>query len=111
MSAPDVSVHAIEFRVSVLPADHIDADIWSLTVSWQGQDRWMVRRGRSWRLSRNGSLDLVPSEPTVNWIAAHRFEFAEAIRLAIAHAPSIKANGLTATEVLERMNAPEEVAR
>lgn len=110
MSAPDVAVHAIEFRVSVLPLDHIDADIWSLTVSWQGQGRWVVRRGRSWRLSRNGSLDLVPSEPTVDWIAAHRFAFAEAMRLAVEHAPNVKMNGLTATEVLQRVNA-EAVTR
>lgn len=107
MTAPNVNVNATEFQVTVLPVDDINASNWSLTVSWRGQDRWAVMRGGRMCLSRSGSWDYesIPSEREDEWIVEHRFDYAEAIRLAIEHAPHIVVNGITATEVLERINA------
>lgn len=107
MSAPEVAVHATRFQVTVLPLDDINAFTWSLTVEYRGHDRWAVLRGARVCLSRSGSWDYesIPSEREDEWIAAHRFEYAEAIQLAIKHAPDIVVNGLTATQVLERINA------
>lgn len=107
MGTPEVAVHATRFQVTVLPLDDVNASNWSLTVEYRGRDRWAVLRGARMCLSRSGSWDyeFIPSEREDEWIAEHRFEYAEAIRLAIKHAPDIVVNGMTATEVLERVNA------
>lgn len=111
MNAPDVAVHATRFQVTVLPLDDVNASNWSLIVEYRGHDRWAVLRGARMCLSRGGSWDyeVIPSEREDEWIAEHRFEYAEAIRLAIHHAPTVVVNGMTATEVLARINARKAV--
>lgn len=100
----EVTVQPTDYLVTVMPVDHPNASSWSLNVSWRGNDRWAVRR-HSMCLSRSGgwSYEQVPSEREDEWIAEHRFDLDEALRLARERAPHVVVNGKTATEILELM--------
>lgn len=102
----DVTVHPTSELVTVMPLDHPNAQVWSLTVAWRGRGRYAVLR-HSMALSRSGTWDYecVPSEREDEWLADHRFEYGEAVRLAIAHAPHVVVNGMSASQVLEMMRA------
>jgi hypothetical protein len=80
-----------------------DADTWKLTVEHRGRGEWAVMRHRIC-LGSDGewSWESIPSEREDDWLATHRFPLAEALDLARRHAPDVRINGMTATEVLER---------
>jgi len=103
-----LEVRATEFQVSILPADNVNTSTWSLTVAYRGFGKWAVLNGFGC-LSKAGDWDyeIQPSEREDDWLAEHRFGLAEAIELAKQHAPDIRVNGLTATEVLAKIRGGE----
>jgi hypothetical protein len=104
-----------EYKVSVFPdrmansKDRMaasEADTWSLTVAWRGQNRWSVMRF-SECLGADGEWDWEagPSSREDDWLAAHRFDLDTALRLAAEHAPKVTVNGITALEILAKHEA------
>ena len=91
------------YQVSCLPIDHAAARHLSVWVKWRGENRWAVTDGGMRCLSRNGEWGFEPqtSSRTDEWIAAHRFDFDTALRLAKEAAPHLTINGLTVADVLE----------
>jgi hypothetical protein len=98
----DVDILATEYQVSILPRDDINRSNWSLTVAYRGRSRYAVMNG-PFCLSRAGkwAYETVPSERRDEWIANHRFDRDEALRLVVEHAPNVVCNGKTAVELLE----------
>lgn len=96
-----VDILAAEYEVTVLPRDDINRASWTVCVSYRGNERYAVKH-YSHCLSRSGTWDYeaLPSEREDGWLAEHRFELAEALRLAAEHAPNVVTNGRTAVEVL-----------
>ena len=100
-SSYDVSVFPDEMREN--PATALDADTWKITVDWRGRGTWAVcHLGRC--LGTDGEWDYEPrpSSREDDWLAGHRVPLEAALDLAREHAPSIRINGMTAAEILER---------
>jgi hypothetical protein len=98
-----VDVLATKYDVSVLPRDDINRSAWSITVAYRGADKYAVLIRDHWCLSRDGTSEIEPTrdDRTDEWLADHRFTRDEALRLAVEHAPNVRCNGKTATELLE----------
>lgn len=107
----DVTVRPVEYQVTILPPDHPSAQTWGLTVAYRGAGRFAVLLSGAWALNRSGGWDLedVPSERAEEWLADHRFDEAEALHLAVKHAPTVQTNGRTAAEVMDALKAAGEV--
>ena len=61
-------------------------DYSALTVEARGDDRWAVKRDGCECLSVSGKWDYepLPSSRTDEWMAAHRFDYEEAVARAVA---------------------------
>lgn len=97
-----LGVHAEVTQVTVCAVDE-RSDDWmelAITVEKTAPDRWAVRRHRRC-LSRSGGWvwESVPTERTDEFLAEHRFGFAEALRRAREAAPHVTVNGYTAERV------------
>ena len=103
-----VHVDISEVTVSVLPRDHIDRDIYEITVAWRGRDRWAVCRMRQC-LGSDGEWDYesIPSERSEEWLATHRFSYEEALSLAVKAAPDVTCNGRVARNHPDAGEAPD----
>jgi len=108
-----VDVHATCYEVSILPRDDINRASWSLTVEYRGHGGYAVVDGHGRRLSRAGKWEWAPALPNLSgfdeWTAEHRFPLEVALKLAAEHAPHVRCNGKTATELLEWLAAQEPV--
>lgn len=93
MNDPIVAVSA--YTVSLLPDDHPDRHVWSLTVEYRGRGLWAVK-SLSRCLNRRGKLDLepIPSSRTDRWLKAHRFTEQEALDIAKRHVGKLVFNGM-----------------
>lgn len=104
-SRPDdevpVSVMAMTFTVSAVPATVPNADLFTLTVEARGSDIWAVRHIRNC-LNAEGEWDREPGpgERDDHWLARHRFDLNTALRLARAAAPHVTVNGSTVGDAL-----------
>lgn len=101
-----VYVRPAAYDVSVWPEaeECIDSETWKVTVEYRGHGLWAVCRAVRRCLNAAGEWDyeMRPSERDDEWLAAHRFPLDAALDLAREHAPHVKINGMTATEVLAR---------
>jgi hypothetical protein len=99
----EVYVRPTEYEVSVWPdgEECIDANTWKLTVQYRGRGLWAVKQG-SVCLGSDGEWDWesIPSEREDEWLTIHRFPLDAALDLARKHAPDVRINHMTATEVL-----------
>lgn len=113
---PATTVQPTAYRVSLLPDDFPDGDVWALRLESRGEGLWSVRNRSaflgtdgswSWGYSWNGS-----GEPTTDaewddynagedaWKAEHRFDLDTARELAIQAAPHVTVMGRTAADAL-----------
>lgn len=107
--APPVMTTATTYTVSCLPDDQVDGGRWTITVRFIGawsyreprprDQQWVVEH-RGFYLDRDGGW-WSPPRTDEQW-ERHRFSFEDAMRLAQEHAPKLKINGLTVTDVIER---------
>lgn len=111
------------YSVSCLPEDHIDADVFAVTVAYRGNGRWAVQRGEHRFYGADGKWSTVfgwDREPVTDeeqaayeagyraWLDAHRFDEETALRLADEAAPNVRVNGFTVADALAEA---EEVAK
>lgn len=113
---PEPEVRITRYEVSCLPPDYPDANVFTLTVEWRGEDRWAVRRGgaiydaegnRSWGYVWEDGREPVTAEERVSyqqgydaWMASHRFDLDTALGVAKKVAPLLTVNGWTVERVL-----------
>lgn len=74
---------AERYIVTLLPEDFREGYLWAVFVEYRGRDLWAVTRlGEC--LGADGEWDPEPSPPhrDDDWLAAHRFSYGEAMRLA-----------------------------
>jgi hypothetical protein len=92
MSTPKVTTTATRYAVSALPADHIDADVFTITVEYRSMgDGWCVFRfGRSLDAAGKWGYEYT------------RFDLETALRLAEQMAPKLTVNGHSVADVLAR---------
>lgn len=123
MPTPEPTVRVTRYEVSCLPPDAADADVFTLTVEWRGDDRWAVRRARafydaqgnrSWGYRWEDDREPVTDEERASyaqgydeWVAAHRFDLDTALDIAKKAAPSMTVNGCTVGKVLADIAAGE----
>lgn len=99
---PEVFEMATAYSVSLLPVDHPEHDVFSLTVEWRGEGRWGVFcRGFCMDASGERDYEPIPSSREDDWLATHRFDLDTALALARAHVGEITVNGFTYLDALE----------
>lgn len=103
MTQPKIHSRVTEVTFSAIPEDNINHDIYSVKVTWRGDDRYAVKR-LSQCLGRDGTWDYEPSPSnrTDEWIAEHRFDYDTAALLAAEACQHITVNGLTVADALAR---------
>jgi hypothetical protein len=90
-----------EYRVSCLPEDLLDMDVWEITVAYRGRGLWAVTRHSRCSLGADGTWSWGPGEADEDeWRATHRFDLDTALRLAREHAPHVTVNGMTPADFL-----------
>lgn len=104
---PPLTEFATRYIVCALPVDHIDFDVFALTVEWRG-DSWAVCRGqRCYNIHGERDLERLPSERTDDWLTQHRFTLDQALTLARTIAPTVTVNGWTVEAVLKSTTSHE----
>jgi hypothetical protein len=104
-----VYTRVTHYDVTIWPPglEGIDSEAWKVTVEYRGHGQWSVNRGRAClNAAGEWNWERIPSERDDDWLAAHRFSRAEALRLARDHAPHVVVNGVTVTQVLARHQEP-----
>lgn len=96
-----VAVRVAAYTINALPEDHDAAHHFEIRVEYRGDGMWAVTRWREC-LSADGTWDHepLPSSRTDDWLAAHRFTEADAVRLAKQAAMAVRVNGSTAEDLL-----------
>ena len=96
-----VAVRPTEYAVCALPEDNVDAMHFTITVAYRGRGRWaVVRHGYCLGVDGEWDYESLPSERADEWLAAHRFDLDDALRLATEHAPKVTVNGWTVAAIL-----------
>lgn len=125
MPTPEPSVKVTRYEVTCMPPDYPDADVFTVTVEWRGDDLWAVKRGavsydaqgsRSWGYVWEDDREPVTDEEHASyrrghdaWYDAHRFDLDTALEIAKKVAPLLSVNGWTAEKVLADIAAREAV--
>jgi hypothetical protein len=101
MTEPEIICEPMAYVVSLLPLDHIDAELYWLTVEWRDEGQWAVCRPRRC-LSYGGAWDWEPNpgERTRKWVASHRFALDVALKLAREAVGKVRVNHTSALEIL-----------
>ncbi len=91
-----------EVTVSVLPEDNVNYHVYAVKVQWRGAEQYAVMHA-GFALGTDGEWEYepIPSGRDDDFVAAHRYGYDEALRLANEVAPTIDVNGRTATEVAD----------
>jgi hypothetical protein len=100
---PDMTV--TQYTVAILTeADCVDWFAWDIYVEKRGRGRWAVSRGGGIVLSDEGRWVVEPinSERTDEWLDHHRFDRHTALRLAGEQALTLRINGYTAQDILDK---------
>jgi hypothetical protein len=99
-NAPALHVRLTEVTVCALPEDDVNYHSYAITVSWRGGESYAVVHV-GYCLSVDGGWDYEPmvSSRDDEWLAAHRWAYDTAYRLACEQAPLVEVNGKTATGV------------
>lgn len=116
--APVVHERPVSYLVTIWPescSSCMDAGTWCLTAARRSGGKWAVLRGdggSSMCLGIDGKFtpDWIPSiQVRDDWLASHRFELKEALRVANFYAASMTVAGVTAAEALaaHRQQFPE----
>lgn len=100
MIAPEPTVTATEYTVSLLPADNVNHRAYRIIVRRVDTDRWRVEDTMGDFLSMAGVWEAGPWGTRERWVQLHTFGLDEALRLAQEVAPNVTVNGRTAVEVL-----------
>lgn len=116
---PEPTVKAVRYEVSCLPEDDDFAGSFSVTVEYRGNDLWAVLSRTkhlgtdgnwSWGYLWEDGREPVTEEEVDSynsgyslWLAAHRFDEENALRLAQEQAPLIRVNRLTVADALKEV--------
>lgn len=102
LAPPPVEIRQHSFLVSCLPEDHPDAYAFTLKVEDKGRGRWAVMWVGHGVLGTDGewSYDPFPTSQEDEWLKTHRFDRAEALKLAEKVAPTLKIRDYTVIEAL-----------
>lgn len=97
----EINVRVTEYTVCALPEDHMESDIFAITVAYRGAGRWAVLHGaRCLGIDGKWEHEPMASGRTKEWRDTHRFDEQTALRLAKEAAPKVVVNGWTAERVL-----------
>lgn len=96
-----------KLRVSLVPPDDPEADLWQVTVEWVGGDRYAVRWLGYCLADDDAPINTwdyepIPSERGEAFKVAHRFDFETAKRRAAEACQYIVVNGVSVSEYLAR---------
>lgn len=115
---PEPTVRVTRYKVSCLPEEHDESDTFTITVEYRGAGRWGVFRGECRQFGADGTWswgydwDGRDREPATDeeradyrrgyeeWLAAHRFDEATALRLAKEAAPLLRVRSFTVADAL-----------
>jgi hypothetical protein len=91
-----IRVEPTTFTVCGLPADDVNAAVWKLTVESRGRGLWAVMHMDTYCLSETGEWDYEPSPSNRGdeFLATHRFDREEALRLAQEVYPNLIVNSM-----------------
>ena len=95
------------------PSKYSELRYWDLYVEWRGNDSWVVTNMFHVSYDEDGKKEheRQPSSRTEKYLKKYRFSFAEAVRIAEKIQPTIKVNGCTVLEWVEKqkewLNEPE----
>lgn len=107
MTEPRVDV--VAYEVSCLPADRIEAPVFTLRVERRSvtPDRWCVSDGAfCYALDGTTEYEPIPSSRTDKFRTKYWHRWDDAIALAKRIAPTMSANGLSAEDILARSTEP-----
>lgn len=107
-------VRATRYEVSILPEDDVNYRLYAVQVQRRPDGKWMVvskAMDACYGLDGVWADGVKPYGRGDDWVRAHRFDEATALRLAREAAPSVTVNGITAAQVLERRQQTEETKR
>jgi hypothetical protein len=114
---PEVIVQPTRIVVSCLPEGHDDRSTYTVQIEYRGDGLWSVKR-RGQFVAADGTTSpgfawsLGPDEPATEddmaafdeeqavWLAAHRFDYDTALRLAVEQAPTLTYRGRSVADVL-----------
>jgi hypothetical protein len=100
-----------EYTICALPVDNINYRHYAITVEYRGPGSWAVcHEGFCFGTDGDWEYEPQPSSRDSNWLAAHRFDEATAIRAAEQQAPLMTCNGITVQQALGRSARRSEIA-
>jgi hypothetical protein len=112
---PDPTVKPVKYRVSCVPEDGPDADLFTLCVEYREAGRWAVTNG-SRHYAADGTISFGfgwDREPVTDaeidaferghqaWLAVHRFDEDTALRIAREQAPLMRYRDYTVQDALD----------
>jgi hypothetical protein len=104
---PDAAVLPVRFVVSSVPEGHDARHAYTINVQYRGEGLYTVGHGLAyadaegaWSYEPGRSEDDEPDAVAVDWIAAHRFDLTDALRLARRLAPTLTVRGRSVADVL-----------
>jgi hypothetical protein len=100
-AVPEPTVQPTRYVVSCFQPDDHEGAVFNLSVEYRGRGLWaVVRLGYCLGADGQWSYESIPSEREDDWLAAHRFDLEQAIRLAKEAAPDVTVNGYTVADAL-----------
>src|ERR1700744_5322415 len=83
-SHANVRIEPTQYAVSILPRDHEDGHMWTVTVEYRGKGLWGVFRSGRDCLGADGQWDWEPSPSNRDddWLETHRLPLGRALFLA-----------------------------
>ncbi|MFD3516287.1 hypothetical protein [Streptomyces sp. NPDC058657] len=98
---PEPTVKAVEYVVTCVPEDGIDAHVFEIRVEYRGGGRWAVTRlGSCLGTDGTWAQGVKEYDRGDQWLDDHRFDLDTALHLAQQAAPHITVNGYTVTDAL-----------
>jgi hypothetical protein len=99
---PAPTVQPTAYRVSVLPEDDVNHRLYAVAVTYCGAGKWAVVSNLDECLGADGTWadGIKPYGRGDEWLAAHRFDEATALKLATEAAPHVEIMGRSAADAL-----------
>jgi hypothetical protein len=92
-----------EYTICALPEGNVNYPHYAITVEYRGRGSWAVcHMGLCFGTDGDWEYEPLPSSRDDDWLAAHRFDEATAIRVAEQQAPLMTCNGITVQQALDR---------
>jgi hypothetical protein len=117
------TVKPVKYRVSCVPEDGPDADLFTLCVEYREAGRWAVTNGSTRHYAADGTISFGfgwDREPVTDeeidafergrdeWLAAHRFDEETALRIAREQAPLMRYRTYTVQDALDKAKEPAD---